>query len=154
MPLQVVGPGETSVADLASEGSLPGVLSHVCLQVVLQVEPTAADVAHEGPLLCVCFNVSLQFRPGLEGQITSSALELKRRGLEGVRGRGLEGVDMMSWCCQDFVAVSVETIQFHPNTKIYNLVNCIISGNSCDIFILMTSHVTVTTPIINSIKTS
>ena len=109
MPLQVVGPGETSVADLASEGSLPGVLSHVCLQVVLQVEPTAADVAHEGPLLCVCFNVSLQFRPGLEGQITSSALELKRRGLEGV--------DMMSWCCQDFVAVSVETIQFPPTPR-------------------------------------
>lgn len=79
MPFQVVGPGETSVADLASEGSLPGVLSHVCLQVVLQVEPTATDVAHEGPLLCVCFNVSLQFRPGLEGQITSRALELLLR---------------------------------------------------------------------------
>jgi len=81
MSLQVVGPGEASVADLAAEGSFPGVLSHVRLEVVLQVEAATADVAHERSLLRVGLHVSLELGTGLEGQVATRTLEL----LFGVR---------------------------------------------------------------------
>ena len=84
MSLQVVGPGEASVADLAAEGPLPRVLPHVCLEVVFEVEPTPAGGAHEGSLLGVGLDVTLQLRSCLEGEIAARALELKQR----VRVRG------------------------------------------------------------------
>ena len=66
MSLQVVGPGEASVADLAAEGPLPRVLPHVCLEVVFEVEPAPAGGAHEGSLLGVGLDVGIEGASGDE----------------------------------------------------------------------------------------
>ena len=85
MSLQVVGPGEASVADLAAERPLPRVLPHVCLEVVFEVEPAPAGGAHEGSLLGVGLDVTLQLGSRLEREVAARALELKQR--VRVRGR-------------------------------------------------------------------
>ena len=83
MSLQVVRSGKTSVADLAPEGTFTGVLPHVRLQVVFEVKPASTDVAHERSLLCVSLHVPFQFRSGLEGEVATVTLELRRGWVSG-----------------------------------------------------------------------
>ena len=87
MSLQVVRPGETSVADLAPERTFAGVLPHVRLQVVFKVESATADVAHECSLLGVSLHVTFQFRSRLKGEVTTVTLKLRRGWVSGaIRG--------------------------------------------------------------------